>query len=109
MAKKSHYYFVYMTFGDLKEATEVSKILVKENLAACTNIIKGMQSVYAWQGKIIKDKEVVVIAKTEKAKLSKLEKLVKKLHSYDNPCIVWIPVDGGSATYLQWLDRSLNP
>ena len=62
-----------------------------------------MNSIYMWDGKVQKDSEVVMIAKTTEKQLSALVDKVKSLHSYDCPCIVAIPVSGGNQAFLDWI------
>lgn len=95
--------FVYITTSGEDEAHEIGRKLVDEKLAACANIIKGMESVYRWKGGIVTDKETVLIAKTTELRYEALEKRVKELHSYEVPCIVAMPVAHGSAGYLDWI------
>jgi len=96
--------FVYITAKDLAEAEKIGQVLVGERLAACVNILDGMLSMYWWQGQLEKSKEVVIIAKTrEELKESLLER-VKEIHSYDCPCVVFLPVQGGNKEFLDWIN-----
>ncbi len=95
--------FVYITAKNKSEAKRIGISLVKENLCACVNIFPQMESIYKWENKINRHKEVVLIAKTVKTKFSKLSKRVKELHSYACPCIVAIPIADGNSEYVKWL------
>jgi periplasmic divalent cation tolerance protein len=96
--------FAYITAKDLAEAEKIGQVLVGERLAACVNILDGMLSMYWWQGQLEKSKEVVIIAKTrEELKESLLER-VKEIHSYDCPCVVFLPVQGGNKEFLDWIN-----
>ena len=95
--------FVYMTAGSREEAERIGRALVEERLAACVNILDGMQSFYWWQGKIEEGRETVLIAKTREALVDSLSERVKALHSYDCPCVIALPIEGGNADYLAWL------
>src|SRR5919202_4396780 len=75
--------FVYVTAGSLEEARHLSRSIVTERLAACANIIDGMQSVYWWQGELRDDREAVVIFKTAAERLEALTQRVRQLHSYE--------------------------
>ncbi len=55
---------VYITTKDKQKAKKIGKTLVKENLAACVNIVDGMETIYRWEGEIIEDTEAILIAKT---------------------------------------------
>ena len=100
--------FVYMTAGNREEARKIGRELVVSKLAACVNILEGMNSIYMWDGKIQDDSEVVMIAKTTEKRLSELVEKVKSLHSYDCPCIVAIPVSGGNPAFLNWIAEETN-
>jgi periplasmic divalent cation tolerance protein len=94
---------VYMTAGNREEARAIARALVEAKLAACVNIIDGMQSIYVWDGVVQDDRETVLIAKTVAGRVPQLVEKVKALHSYDCPCIVSLPVAGGNPDFLQWI------
>jgi periplasmic divalent cation tolerance protein len=95
--------FVYMTAGSREEARRIGRTLVEERLAACVNIIDGMNSMYWWQGAVQDEQETVLIAKTRAELLERLTERVRALHSYSCPCVVALPIEGGNPAYLQWL------
>jgi periplasmic divalent cation tolerance protein len=99
---------VLVTAGDGDEAARLAEVLVDENLAACVQVLPKMESVYRWKGKIERQSEVLLIAKTVRAKFEELERQVKALHSYETPEIVALPITAGSAGYLEWLSASLK-
>jgi periplasmic divalent cation tolerance protein len=68
-----------------------------------------MESVYRWQGKIERQPEILLLAKTVLSKFEDLEREVRALHSYDTPEIIALPVVAGSSPYLEWLTASLKP
>ncbi len=74
---------VLMTAGDGEEAGRLAEMLVEKRLAACVQLLPEIQSVYRWQGKIERQREVLLIAKTARSKFEDLEKEVRALHSYD--------------------------
>lgn len=94
---------VYITAGSEEEAKKIARSLVISKLAACVNIISGMNSIYFWKGELQDDRELVLIAKTTEDRLVELTKHVKAIHSYDCPCIVGIPIQGGSEDFLNWI------
>ena len=97
---------VFMTAANGEEATRLAEMLVGAHLAACVQILPEMESVYRWQGKIERQSEVLLIAKTTRGKFDDLEREVRALHSYDTPEIVAVPIVAGSATYLEWLSKA---
>ncbi len=94
---------VFITASNEDEASSIARALVEGRLAGCVNIIKGIRSIYAWEGKIEDGAEVLMIAKTQRSLFAKLCKRVKELHSYTVPEIIAMPVVEGSEDYLKWL------
>ena len=94
---------VLMTAASGEEAARLADMLVGANLAACVQILPGIESVYRWEGKIERQSEVLLLAKTKKWKFDELEREVRALHSYETPEIIAVPVTAGSAPYLAWL------
>jgi periplasmic divalent cation tolerance protein len=100
---------VFLTAPNGEEATRLADLLIGAQLAACVQILPEMESVYRWQGKIERQSEILLIAKTTAAKFAELEREVRALHSYDTPEIIAVPILVGSTPYLKWLVDSLNP
>ena len=95
--------WVYMTAGSFEEAKSIGQILVGQNLAACVNLLENMTSIYNWEDKIEESQEVIMIAKTRKKLMPKLIEKVNSLHSYDCPCILELPIQGGNLHFLSWI------
>jgi periplasmic divalent cation tolerance protein len=96
-----------MTAGSEEEADHIAESLVAETLAACVNIIPGVTSVYRWQGRVERDREWLLVAKSHGEALDNLVQRVQELHSYDVPEIVALPLTGGSEAYLSWIDAEV--
>ncbi len=94
---------VFITAPDEEEAAKIARAVVDARLAGCVNIIRGIRSIYRWQGKIEDEAEVLMIAKTRQELFEALAKKVKELHSYTVPEVIAFPVVEGSADYLGWL------
>lgn len=97
-----------MTAANREEAARLAEMLVGKRLAACVQILPEMESVYRWQGKIERQREVLLIAKTASAKFAALEREVRALHSYETPEIVALPITAGSSPYLAWLSANVT-
>ncbi len=104
----SQVYWVYITAADRREALELAEKLVQNRLAACVNVFREIESVYRWQGRIEKDREVAMVAKTTAGRLGPLTDFVKKHHSYDCPCVVALPVEDGSRDFLDWVRQQVE-
>lgn len=86
-------------------ALKLSRLAVESGLAACAQISGPMESVYRWQGAIESAKEWRLVFKTRSSLVAELETLVGTNHPYDTPQFVVMPLLGGSAKYLEWLDE----
>ena len=95
---------VFITAPDEEMAARIAKALVGETLAACVNIVRGVRSIYSWQGNIEDEAEVLLIAKTKKSLFEKLSRRVKELHSYQTPEIIALPITAGLPEYIDWLN-----
>ncbi|WNM58683.1 divalent-cation tolerance protein CutA [Candidatus Nitrospira allomarina] len=94
---------VMVTVGSEGEATSLSRILVKNGLAACVNIIPGVRSIFHWEGEIAEEQEFLLLAKTVRRSYDQLVSLVKANHSYEVPEIIALPIQLGSEEYLAWI------
>lgn len=94
---------VYITASSEEEAAEISRALVEERLAGCVNIVRGIRSIYSWEGRVEDEAEVLMIVKSRRALFERLSQRVKELHSYTVPEVIALPVMEGSADYLSWL------
>ena len=95
---------VFITAPDLDTAESIAKALLEKRLAACVNIIPGLRSIYHWEGKIEDDQEILLMIKTRAELIEKqLTPLVQKLHPYQVPEIIALPVVGGGQSYLDWI------
>lgn len=101
--------FVYITTPDADCARRLAETLVHERLAACANIIDGMEAFYRWQGAVENARESVCICKTTEHRYKALEERVRQIHPYDTPCIVALPTVNGFAPYLQWVADETRP
>jgi periplasmic divalent cation tolerance protein len=99
---------VFITAPSNEEAGQLAEMLVSKRLAACVQIMREMNSVFRWQGKIEWQREVLLIAKTLASKFEEIEREVIKLHSYETPEIVAFPLTDGSRPYLEWLTTSVK-
>ena len=100
---------VLMTAGSREEAARLAEMLVGARLAACVQIMPEMESIYHWEGNIRRDPEFLLLAKTTRAKFDDLEREVRALHTYETPEIIALPITHGSAPYLEWLVRTVEP
>jgi periplasmic divalent cation tolerance protein len=95
---------VLCTFPDLDQARQIAAALVERQVAACVNLLPGVESIYRWEGKVERASEVLAVIKT--TRYADLEAAIRELHPYEVPEILALPVAAGLPEYLKWLGES---
>jgi periplasmic divalent cation tolerance protein len=95
---------VFCTFPDVGRAREIAAALVERRLAACVNLLPGVESIYRWDGKVERAGEVLAVIKS--TRYPELEAALKELHPYEVPEILALPVAAGWPGYVRWLAES---
>ena len=103
----SSYCVVLVTAKNKTEARKIARGLLQEQLIACANIIDGVESLFTWKGRVTKSSEALLVMKTRLKIFKQVEACVKRLHSYQTPEIIALPVGQGSGEYFQWMDDVL--
>ena len=96
-------FVVLVTVANKEEAVRIGEGMVNARLAACANVIPGIQSIYRWKGKVVKAQEVLLILKSTKPRYRALEKAVKAMHTYETPEIIALQVKEGFDRYIGWV------
>jgi periplasmic divalent cation tolerance protein len=100
---------VLVTCANVAEAKRIARAVVEARLAACVNILPGaVISIYRWRGKVESASERLLLIKTSRKHLAKLRAAVERLHSYDVPEFIALPIAAGSRAYLRWLAMNLR-
>ncbi|MGQ0536692.1 MAG: divalent-cation tolerance protein CutA [Methanobacteriota archaeon] len=99
---------VYVTASTKKEAETLSRKVLEKRLAACANTFP-VSSLYWWKGRIEKAKEVAVVFKTRASLARRLAAEVRRLHSYDVPCVVAWPIAHADPRYAAWVRAETGP
>ena len=95
---------VLVTCSSINEARKLARTVVQKRLAACVNIHSSkVESVYRWKGKVETAREHLLLIKTTARRLKALEREVLRLHSYETPEFLVLPIFAGSPAYLKWL------
>ena len=105
MATALPYWLVLTTCPDGDMADRIAEALVKEGLAACVNVLPAMRSVYRWRGNIESTSEHLVIIKIRSDDYLAVEQRIRALHSYELPEVIAVPLVGGLAGYLGWIEN----
>jgi len=98
---------VLCTIGSAEDAERVARAVVERGLAACVNVVPGVTSFYRWRGEIAQDAEWLMVMKTTAARFEALREALVKLHPYDVPEVVELPIERGHPPYLAWIDESV--
>jgi periplasmic divalent cation tolerance protein len=100
---------VLVTCSSTAEARRIARAVVVARLAACVNILPGaVTSIYRWKGKVESAQERLLLIKTSRKCLAKLRAAVERMHPYDVPEFIALPIAAGSPKYLAWLDECLK-
>jgi periplasmic divalent cation tolerance protein len=94
-----------VTCSSRAEARRIARLILTKNLAACVNILDGLESHYWWQGKLEKAREWLLLIKTTRAKERFVIRAVRAAHGYEMPEIIFLPVVAGERNYLDWLTK----
>lgn len=102
----SNYKLLYVTCGSKREANKIGEKLVKNKLAACTNIIDNVKSIFKWNNKIANNKECILVGKTTSGNINKIIKTIENFHSYECPCILFFNIQNGNKKFLKWIKNN---
>jgi len=94
---------IFVTVSDIAVARKLATGILRNRLAACVNLVPGVESHYWWEGELCQEAEVLMVLKTTGEKLAALEAFVLAEHPYDTPEFVALKIEAGSARYLDWL------
>lgn len=94
---------ILCTCPDRTTAERIAETVVSERLAACVNIAPGLTSIYRWEGQVQREAELLLLIKTRQAVYPQLEARIRELHPYQVPELIALPIQTGSAAYLNWI------
>jgi periplasmic divalent cation tolerance protein len=98
---------VLSTCKSAEEAAQIARALVEKKLAACVNVMPAVRSFYRWKGVIEDEQESLLVIKSSRGLFDQLRVEIEKLHSYEVPEVIAVPIVDGSEGYLEWLEREL--
>lgn len=109
MGRETKFRVVLVTCATLEEARKIAREVVEKHLAACVNVVThAVESFYTWEGELENGSEYLLIMKTSEDRLEELKSEVLRLHSYDTPEFIAVPIVAGSETYFKWLEESVR-
>ena len=106
MDSKPMHHIALVTAPSMEVARELAEGILEGRLAACANLVSGIESHYWWEGEICQEKEVLLILKTSAGSMADLESYVIEHHPYDTPEFVAWPIDKGNQKYLHWISMN---
>lgn len=104
MTTKGNAILVVTNLPDTDIARALARSLVEARLAACVNILPGVQSIYRWQGAVEEANEISLLIKAHETDYDALEAAIKAQHPYDLPEIIALPITAGLPAYMQWIE-----
>lgn len=99
---------VFSTCAGEEEAAKLARALVEERLAACVSVIPGVRSFYQWKGALESSSECLLVIKSSHDLFAQLGAALERMHSYELPEVIALPVVDGSPPYLAWLEANIR-
>ena len=90
-----------------EEAGKIARMLVEKRLAACVSMLPGARSIYRWKGVVEEESEVLLMIKSSRGLFNQLRAELERMHSYEVPEVIAVPVVEGAERYLAWMEREL--
>jgi periplasmic divalent cation tolerance protein len=100
---------VYSTCSGVEEARKLAAHLIEQRLAACVNVLPAVDSFYRWKDKVEHDTEVLLMIKTSRELFDRLRQEWERLHTYEIPELIAVPIVAGASDYLGWMEKELGP
>lgn len=100
------YVTAFCAVPDQATADKITDAVVSAKLVACVNVLPAIKSAYWWEGKVVKDSEVLLMMKTRRSLVQQLDTVITKLHPYDVHELAVLPIVEGNAEYLKWIEQS---
>jgi periplasmic divalent cation tolerance protein len=100
---------VLVTCASSGQARKIARVLVAGRLAACGNVIEApVWSVYRWKGRVENAREFLLVLKTSRKRFAALQRAVQRVHTYEVPEIIALPIADGSRDYLKWISEAVR-
>lgn len=99
---------IYCTVPNRKEGKDIAQMLIKQRLVACVTMIDKAESTFSWDGKILEEKEALLIMKTKRDLFTTINHTIQKMHSYNVPEVIALPIIEADETYLKWIAHEVR-
>ena len=100
---------IMTTVGSEEQAGRIAETLVQEGLAACVNIVRRVRSIYRWKGELWDDEEHLVLIKTREELFEQVREAIRRIHSYELPEVICVPVLRADEKVRDWILDSTRP
>ena len=110
MADSPDKFQLVLTTTDSEELAErLANELVSRKLAACVNVLGPMQSIYRWEGEVVRQEERLLLVKARVDRFDEVASAIREMHTYDVPEVLAIPFAEADERYLAWLSGCTAP
>jgi len=99
---------IFCTVDSEELGERIAGALVEAREAACVNIVSGIRSIYRWEGKLCRDAELLLIIKSVTEKFEAVRETIRRMHTYQVPEVIAVPLTACDADYLKWLRESVS-
>ena len=98
---------ILVTTGARDDAERLGEALVVEHLAGCCSVVPTVHSIYYWDGRLQREHEALLLVKTLESRAEAVQEFVRSRHEYELPEILQVPIEGGSSSYMTWLEKQV--
>jgi len=105
---KNQFIQVIVSCESEEQANMMADVLLNDAVIACAQIMPKIESFYRWQGQIAHSSECLLVLKSHHKHFTAIEACIKKLHTYEIPEIIAVPIVDGSREYLKWINEEIK-
>jgi periplasmic divalent cation tolerance protein len=102
------YRLLYLTVPNREAGRALARRMVEERLAACAHLLPAGESFYRWEGALMEEAELVIIAKTRADLAETAIARIAEWHEYEVPCVLALPIEEGHQPFLRWIDEAIG-
>lgn len=95
---------LFASFPDRPSAQAFARALLEARLAACVNLLAPCTSMYRWKGRVETAEEIPLLIKSRESLYAAVERELRRLHPYEVPELLALPVAAGLPAYVQWIE-----
>jgi len=97
---------VLTTVATPAQAATLGRSLVEAHHAACVSVIEDLRSTYRWEGKLVEERECLLLIKAPLAAVPALREALLAQHPYEVPEVLIVEASGVPDPYAAWLKAS---